>query len=629
MRRFSWRERARYAFDNSMARGTPALVAVLAAATLAMLVLYVALVLATGLAGEAVENPTLPRLLWFALMRAMDAGAVGADTGSWPFLLSDLAISVGGIFVLSSLIGVLSAGLQTRLEELRRGRSHVVETGHTVVLGWSPSVFAVVGELVVANQNRRRAVIVVLADRDKAEMEDALRERLPDTGGTRIVCRSGRTSDPASLDVAGVPQARAVIVLAPEGDDPDVDVLKTLLAITHGPGRRPEPYHVVAEITEPSNLGAAKLIAGDEVELVCGGDLISRITVQTCRQSGLSVVHSELLDFAGNEIYFAPADALAGRSFGEALHAYRRSAVIGLVRGGGVRVLPPMDLVIAPGDQIIAVSEDDDTLRIDADVGRPDASAIVAGETAAQGPERTLILGWNWRAPSIVAGLEAYVAEGSEVLVVAEGDHAEALSEVAARLTRQALRYQRADTTSRPVLESLDVARYDHVVLLCAGDVPAERADARVLVTLLQLRDMGRKRGRAFSVVSEMRDVRNRELAEVTQADDFIVSDRLVSLMLCQVAENKQLNAVLSELFDPEGAEIYLKPAGDYVKLGAALDFHTVVEAARMRGEAAIGYRRASRRSEAREAYGVVLNPDKRAPVSFEAGDKVIVVATS
>ena len=50
-----------------------------------------------------------------------------------------------------------------------------------------------------------------------------------------------------------------------------------------------------------------------------------------------------------------------------------------------------------------------------------------------------------------------------------------------------------------------------------------------------------------------MLDLRNRELAEVTQADDFIVSDQLISLMLAQVAENKHLNAVFADLFDPRG----------------------------------------------------------------------------
>src|SRR5436190_16525664 len=88
-----------------------------------------------------------------------------------------------------------------------------------------------------------------------------------------------------------------------------------------------------------------------------------------------------------------------------------------------------------------------------------------------------------------------------------------------------------------------------------------------------------------------MLDVRNRALAEVTQADDFIVSDKLVSLMLSQISENKELNALFADLFRDEGSEIYLKPAKNYVNPGQAVNFYTVVEAARRRNEVAIGYR--------------------------------------
>ena len=65
-----------------------------------------------------------------------------------------------------------------------------------------------------------------------------------------------------------------------------------------------------------------------------------------------------------------------------------------------------------------------------------------------------------------------------------------------------------------------------------------------------------------------MLDLRNRALAEVTRADDFIVSDRMTSLLLSQVAENKHLKAVFDDLFDPEGSEIYLRPASEYVAAG-------------------------------------------------------------
>jgi hypothetical protein len=113
----------------------------------------------------------------------------------------------------------------------------------------------------------------------------------------------------------------------------------------------------------------------------------------------------------------------------------------------------------------------------------------------------------------------------------------------------------------------------------------------------------------------------------VTRADDFIVSDKLVSLMLSQVSENKHLNAVFADIFDPEGSEIYLRPAGHYVALGQPVNFFTVVAAARQRGEVAMGYRLRALAGDAARAYGVVVNPDKSKMVTFGEADRLIVVA--
>ena len=124
-----------------------------------------------------------------------------------------------------------------------------------------------------------------------------------------------------------------------------------------------------------------------------------------------------------------------------------------------------------------------------------------------------------------------------------------------------------------------------------------------------------------------MLDVRNRELAEVARADDFIVSDRLVSLMLAQLAENRRLAAVFADLFDPEGAELYLKPVEDYVQTGRPLNFYTVVEAAAQRQQVAVGYRVRAEAADASKAYGVYLNPEKSARVTFAPGDRIIVLA--
>ena len=80
-------------------------------------------------------------------------------------------------------------------------------------------------------------------------------------------------------------------------------------------------------------------------------------------------------------------------------------------------------------------------------------------------------------------------------------------------------------------------------------------------------------------------------------------------------------------MFDPEGSEIYLKPVGDYVETGQPVNFYTVVEAARRRGETAIGYRLFSEIKDAAKTYGVHTNPKKSEQVTFAPEDKVIVLA--
>lgn len=627
----SLKDRLRYAFDNYMAKGTVALI--LGLAVLSGLIIFVAaLIVSLGRIHPDGVNTgyTLYEALWLSLLRTLDSGTMGGDTGN-AFRFAMLGVTLGGIFVVSALIGVLNNGLEGRLDALRQGRSRVVESGHTVILGWSEQIFSVLSELVVANANQRRSCLVVLGDKDKLEMEAEIHDRVGPTGRTRIVCRRGNPIDLNDLEIASPHTARSIIILAPETDDPDSQVIKTMLALTNNPNRRPQPYHIVAEIRDAKNMEVARLVGKEEVELVLVGDLIARIIAQTCRQSGLSVVYTELLDFGGDEIYFHAEPGLAGETFGDALLAYEDSAVIGLQAAGQAPALnPPMDTRLGPEDRLIVISEDDDTIRRSGLTDyRIDRDCLVEGGTLERRPEHSLILGWNWRAPAMLTQLDSYVAPGSVATLVSDSDEAaEVVARECAGVQNTQITCRRGDTTDRRVLDSLNVGSYNHVIVLSYSDtLDDQQADARTLITLLHLRDIADRSGKELSIVSEMLDLRNRALAEVTKADDFIVSDKLVSLMLSQVSENKHLNAVFADLFDPEGSEIYLKPAGHYVCLDRPVNFYTVVESARRRGEVAIGYRLRALASDASRAYGVTVNPDKSQWVTFQKADRVIVVA--
>ncbi len=630
MDRGRWRDRVRYRFDEFMGRGTIALILGLFVVSVGLVVLVVLAVLASGAASDQDPSLDFVTLLWYGLLRTLDPGTMGSDQGSPGFLLAMFAITLGGIFIISTLIGILNSGLQDKLADLRKGRSRVIEHQHTVILGWSQQVFTVISEIVAANENQPRRSIVILAERDKVEMDDEIRSRVGSTGRTKIVCRTGSPMDIDDLRLVNLEGARAIVVLAPETDEPDVDVIKSILAITNHPHRRVEPYHIVAEIRDRTNVDVARMVGGDELELIMSEDVIARITAQTCRQSGLSVVYAELLDFAGDEIYLTAQPTLAGRTFGSTLAAFEDASVIGLLRAGGTPQLnPPSDTILGAADQLIVIAGDDDRIHLSSGPAIEVDPALLR-EAPASHPvaERTLVLGWNRRAPAIIGELDAYVPEGSAVTVVAAGDGIEPeIGRLEPRLRRQAITYHAGDPTDRATLDRLGVETFHHIIVLCSDVLDPSRADARTLVTLLHLRDIASKLDRDFSIVSEMLDLRDRALAEVARADDFIVSDRLISLMIAQVAESKHLNAVFDDLLDPAGSEIYLKPAGEYVALGTEVTFAAVLEAARRRGEVAFGYRRAALATDASAAYGVTINPARTATLEFAIADRIIVLA--
>ena len=190
------------------------------------------------------------------------------------------------------------------------------------------------------------------------------------------------------------------------------------------------------------------------------------------------------------------------------------------------------------------------------------------------------------------------------------------------------IEYMVADTCDREVLEGLEINDYEHLILMSYQDnYNVQQADAKTLITLLHLRNIGERWGMVLNIVSEMLDVKNRELASVTNADDFIISDNIISLLISQVSENKYLMQIFEQLFKAEGNEIYLKPSIGYVEPDVEVDFYTILEAAKQKNEIAIGYRHMEYCREENRNFGIVLNPVKSRKIKLSSIDFVIVLS--
>jgi voltage-gated potassium channel Kch len=625
----SWGKRLQYYFDYLFSLGPGVLIGALALFTV-LLSLITAFVLVVSRLSPGGEPPfDFIEGLWFSFLANLGEGSVAGRESVWTFRFLTLGLTLASIFIVSNLIGIISNAITQKIENLRRGKSAVIENGHIVVLGWSEQVFTIIPQLFIAQNGLKNKKIVILGNQDKVEMEDQIRNRLGSEALRKVVCRSGSPIEMSDLELTNLNDASGILILTPEGDNPDAEVVKTVLAITKNLQRKGHPYKIIAALKEKQNRELSKIVGEGEVEWIFSGQVIARLLAQSCNQPGLSVVYTELLDFTGDEIYFFEEASLVGRTYREALSTFQKGVVIGLQKGSNFTLNPPMETVIRPGDQIVAIASDEQGL-IRGERSTVRDEWIVADHIPNRSNESVIILGWSERGNELLRELNNYFPAKSKVCIVTDKfDLRREVEEISADLKNLKLSFERKSILDRNELEMLKLHKYDHVILLSNDDhsLSIQQIDSNTLFTLLHIRNIAEKAQARLSIATEILDGRNSRLAEVAKADDFIVSDRLISLMMAQIVSERRRNAVYEDLFNPQGSEIYLKPACQYIKKGVAVNFYTVLESAAQKGETAIGYRLSSLAEDAKRSYGVVINPDKREEVVFTEQDKIIVLA--
>lgn len=638
------RARARYWFDSTLLRGSGAALVWLAIATAAVVGVAGILLAIAKFAASGGEQVGIVEGIWLMLVRTLDPGTMGQDAG-WGFRLIALSATVGGIFIVSSLIGLISNGIDRRLTELGKGRSQVVETGHTLILGWSHRVPTIVSEIVEANLSESHACVVIMSPLDVATMKDAVAARVPRTKPTRLVYRTGEVSDLEDLRLVNPAGAKSIVVVLPEAESPDAVVTKTVLALVNEDLSVMAP--IVAEFAASGAAQSVELATGGRVISVLTDHIVDAIAAQAFRQPGLSATYQDLLDFAGDEIYFHTDARIVGKTFREAAFAFAESTLIGLRHGNGeIEISPDPSLVVADDDTAILIAEDDSTIVFTGvqipEGGTSGASPAAGGKSSLptrqqEAPQhrskRHLIVGWNNLGRRLVDELDRATSGGSELTLVVdknlvnpdEFDWVESLTNLSAEVVE-------TDGDDQTILETLvGPDTHDHTVVLCYREgVSTLEADARVLMTQFHLHqlmadpDSGVLNER---ISVELADPKDFSLAQaVGRHDDFVISARLGSLLLAHLSENSELWTVFQSLLDPEGISICVESAANYVNLGSSYSFNEVMGAAFAKGKIAIGYRLDPSEGSRPNSGHVILNPPKSELIDFEDGDEVIVV---
>ncbi len=610
----NFKEKLRYSFDNLMAKGTIALVAVLFLATAAVIVL-------AAILAVIFSSSTFAQNVWAGIMHTIDAGTItGTDTADIPFLVIMSIVTLCGLFVTSILIGIITTGFEEKLNTLKKGNSQVVEKNHTLILGFNDNIYTIISELIVANESSKSECIVVLCVEDKESVEEAISNHIDDFKTTRVVIRTGSTTDVNMLKRCSLSACRSVII----NETDDFITTKAILAINNyfaEIGKSDNMPCIVASVHDEKNYDAAKIAGEGNVEVMLTEDTISRIIAQTCRQSGLSNVMTELFDFDGDELYFENFEQLTGMQFGEVLNMFDKAIVFGFKRNNEVYLNPDLLTVLKDGDELILLMEDNNSVKPTS--YKADKNYKLTSKASTENEklqrENVLILGANNMLHRILKELDNYSSKGAVVTIA---------HELASNFVQQDIVFNNidikfidCDTADRKSLDELVNENVDNIVLLSSDDCDMEQSDAQMLLKLIHIRDICEKKQLSFNITSEMKNPSNQKLAKIAKVNDFVIGNYIVNMIMAQISENRHLTSVFNELLRPEGNEIYIQNAQNYLDIENEIDFYGITEIVKQKGEIAIGYK-----LERDGNIEIITNPLKSEKIQFTQDDCIIVL---
>lgn len=626
---------------------------------LALLFATIFLIIFGGLALYAVSDSSFAEALWLSWTFVADSGNHADRVGTGPRIVS-VSISSGGMLIFAMMLGLVSDAISEKVDSLRKGKSEVIEKNHILILGWSDKLGSLLKQLAVANKSIGGGVIVVLAERDKEEMEMDIAKLEFDFMGTSVICRSGSPLILADLKKVSVSKARAIIVLASDenADQSDARALRVVLSLTGvKEGLR---GHVVVEMSDLDNEPLVKLVGGELIETVVAHDVIGRLMIQCALQPGLAQIWEDILGFENAEFYIKRWPQLDDLRFEEVVISFPDAIPCGIkvaAEGGKIILNPDDNYVLKEGDEVLVIAEDDDTY---APGPLPEVCkrSFLKIPDPPKYPEKILFCGWRRDIDDMIMVLEAFLAPGSELWMLNEVPEKEREKKLTdggldiSGLMNIKLVHREGNAVIRRHLESLPLETFDSILILADESLEDSivHSDSRSLATLLLIRDIQSKRlpyrdtkptslrlsGFSHSswiremqqasdksiIISEILDSRTRNLVSVSRISDYVLSNELVSMALAMVAEDKQINRVLEELFAEEGNEMCIKPAEFYLFDQEEISFFDIMIRGRQRQEIVIGYRLAN-------TERAIINPSQKSEPRKWSLDDVFVVISS
>ena len=302
---FSRKERFQYWFDNRMSKGFFSLIRVLIVASLLFALLVAVLIVVFGI------EDNLGTTIWNSFATLINTDIPEAEDGVTKYVVLMTLTAIAGVLFTSVLIGIITNAIEEKILELKSGNSHVLEEGHTVILGFYPGEYTLIRQLILAAAGKPEC-IVIADEMERSEMERLIGENVDAPKNFRIICRNADITDPCSLEKCSVETSRTIIV-SPTDDNRTLKAVLAVSALLQKKGR--EEISVNAIISSNRFTFPPTMVDRHRLTTLQAHETLAKIIAHSCTQTGLSQTFQEIFNYEGSELYLIELPDAVGLRF--------------------------------------------------------------------------------------------------------------------------------------------------------------------------------------------------------------------------------------------------------------------------------------------------------------------------
>ena len=317
----------KYKFDQSLEKSFLNLVLFLFVISLIGIIIFSLIFYLLFLIGIISVDGAFGKFFWQTFTYFIDVGTISGETygeNTSADAIYKILITIFGIIIFSSFIGIISQALSNRIEELREGKGYISEKNHTIIFNFTKKTIPLLTELFKSYENEKKT-IVLLSEEETKNVSIKIESAINIPKNINLICRKGygwQKKIPALLDFEG---ASNFIILKPDinneylsENDCDNEVGKALTSLITSKDYQNTGGNIVAEFSSKQKQVLYEIFNLENINKVIdktrnkknyplfieSEDIRAKIISQAVFNPDIVEIYDELFSFEGSEIYF-------------------------------------------------------------------------------------------------------------------------------------------------------------------------------------------------------------------------------------------------------------------------------------------------------------------------------------